>query len=84
MTGIAYHKQPPQPEWTGAEPCRATPDVFHPESGDNRSAEIARWICRRCPSQLECYEWAMSDPSLTGIHAGTTHGQRKVLRGRRQ
>jgi WhiB family transcriptional regulator, redox-sensing transcriptional regulator len=70
------------PEWTGDEPCRETPDVFHPVAGDTRAAEIARWICKRCPSQQTCLDWAMNDPTLEGIHAGTTLHQRRRLRVR--
>jgi len=69
------------PKFTGDEPCTKVPDVFHPDKNDYRSGAIARWICRRCPMQAECLEWAMSDPTLLGIHAGTTSSQRSAIRG---
>lgn len=73
---------PLQPMWTGKEPCRQLPEVFHPDQADNRTAEIAKWICKRCPSQDPCLEWAVRDPTLEGIHAGTTARQRGHMRGR--
>lgn len=76
-------RPPPQksPEWTGDEPCRRVPEVFHPEVGDYQAAAIAKWICGRCPSQQRCLAWALSDPTLEGIHAGTTKQQRAKIRG---
>lgn len=71
---------PMQPIWSGDEPCRTAPDVFHPEITDSRAAEIARWLCKRCPSQVPCLEWAMQDPQLEGIHAGTSRRQRASMR----
>lgn len=71
---------PVQPVWRGDEPCRDAPEVFHPEQGDNRSAEVAKWLCRRCPSREQCLEWAVQDPQLEGIHAGTNARQRARMR----
>ena len=71
------------PMWTGEEPCRAVPAAFHPDQSDGRTAEIAKWICRRCPSQVKCLEWAIKDPTLEGIHGGTTARQRQRMRSSR-
>lgn len=70
------------PKFTGSEPCTKVPDVFHPDKNDYRSGAIAKWICHRCPMQEPCLLWAMSDPSLIGIHAGTTDKQRSAMRGK--
>lgn len=74
----------PTPVWTGKEPCQKAPEVFHPRSGDTKSANIARWICGQCPSQLPCLEWALADPTLEGIHGGTTKHHRSRMRGDRR
>lgn len=73
-----------QPWWTGREPCQSAPEAFHPEQGDFRAAATARWICNRCPSKEACLVWALKDPTLEGIHAGTTKQQRSAMRGKKQ
>lgn len=73
----------PPPTWTGEEPCQRVPDVFHPERGDAQAGIVAKWVCRLCPSQVECFTWAMADPTLEGIHAGTTRNERRKLRSER-
>lgn len=78
---MSIHINPvPSPWWTGEEPCQLMPELFHPESGDHSAARIARWICRRCPSQQPCLDWALAEPALMGIHAGTTSDQRAHMR----
>lgn len=74
---------PLAPRFTGDEPCRTVPDVFHPEHGNRVQLSTARWLCARCPAQERCLEWAMGDPSLQGIHAGTSARQRQMMRAGR-
>lgn len=79
---MSLYKPVQSPKWTGAEPCQRVPEIFHPDSGDTRDAATAKWICRLCPSQRPCLEWALSDPALLGVHGGTTYRQRRKMRER--
>jgi hypothetical protein len=72
--------KPLAPVFTGEEPCRSAPDIFHPERGSLTDVYNARLLCSRCPSRDMCLEWALSDPSLQGIHAGTSYRQRQMMR----
>jgi len=42
--------------------------------------ERARATCAGCPVREECYQYAMSDPDIKGVWAGTTAEERKELR----
>jgi hypothetical protein len=45
----------PYPVLTGAEPCRsADPELFFPDPGDNRGAELAKAICWPCLTRDAC------------------------------
>jgi hypothetical protein len=85
--GRSYERlrpEPPvQPLWNGDEPCRAVPEVFHPEQGDFRAAETAKWMCKRCPSKAPCLKWALEDTGMEGIAGGTTARQRARIRASR-
>ena len=43
-------------------------------------------VCRSCPSQGSCAEWATARPDVFGIWGGTTERQRRDIRwrGKRQ
>lgn len=76
-TSIAkYYVHRQQPQWSGEEPCMAAPDVFHPDKFDSRAEAIAKWMCRRCPMKEPCLEWALTDPTLMGVHGGKTAKER--------
>jgi WhiB family redox-sensing transcriptional regulator len=66
-------------------PCmNSDPEAWFPNMAQGRSAEIvnARNLCRVCPVQKECLEYALGDPDLHGIWGGTTPRERSKLRVR--
>jgi WhiB family redox-sensing transcriptional regulator len=56
--------------------------LFFPTSDWDIGPAIA--ICRRCPHQDECLQWALDTRQGYGIWGGTTPAQRRImLRNRR-
>jgi WhiB family redox-sensing transcriptional regulator len=68
-----------RPDWQAFGACRGMPvDVFVLPVG--ATAEPARAVCRRCPVNGECLNYALAEPDLEGIWAGTTARERSRLR----
>ena len=81
MTAVA----PPAP-WQDLAACRGTDtDRFFPISHKNRAAADINYairICKVCPVQQPCLNYALSSPQTYGIWGGTTEEQRRRLRRR--
>lgn len=61
------------------------PEIFFPEDYlDTKHLSMVRTICNDCPISSGCLEYALKDPSLEGIWAGTTPRQRLKIRSRRR
>lgn len=62
--------------------CSKTdPEIFFPEDNNDRQAFlIAKTICDSCLNSEKCLEYAVSNPTLEGIWAGTTKRMRDRLR----
>ena len=62
--------------------CRQIPDVFYPEDYANASnqranaVKIAKSICRECPLQIMCLDYAVTAKEEFGIWGGTTAHER--------
>jgi WhiB family redox-sensing transcriptional regulator len=72
----------PYPALTGDEPCRTTdPELFFPDPGDNRGAELAKAICRPCPTRDACAAWALDQSwRLAGVFGGLSPKDRQRWR----
>lgn len=66
----------PQP-WRDDAACKGD-DLSLFFNGFSNSA--ARRRCATCPVQRECLRYALSDPDLTGVWAGTTEKERDKMR----
>ena len=70
--------------WRKHASCRDTdPDLFFPvgTTGPALSQiESARAVCRECPVQAECLEFALSTNQDSGIWGGTSEEERRKLR----
>lgn len=55
---------------------------FRPHSPAARRK--ARAVCARCPLAEPCFEYALADPDLHGIWAGTTAKDRRLIREDRE
>ena len=70
--------------WRKAASCRDTdPDLFFPVGTTGPALaqiESARAVCRKCPVQAECLEFALSTNQDSGIWGGTSEEERRKLR----
>lgn len=80
-------------------PCRGQdPELWFPEplpdgpwTNEHRLVDArnrtrtgyATRLCAQCPARIECFEFAMSDATVTGIWGGTTDAQRGAHRSRK-
>jgi WhiB family redox-sensing transcriptional regulator len=74
------------PDWRDDAACRdADPELFFPDCGI-RSArtqvKAAKLICRGCPVQMICLDWAMASGQESGIWGGLTEEERRRLQRR--
>ena len=72
---------PDERPWAAYASCRqADPDLFFPADGVD--AESAIKICRGCPVQSACLEWALDARIRYGVWGGTTERDRRRLHRR--
>ena len=73
-----------RPVWMADGACLEHPDVeFIPaNTSTEQNAAEARAICGSCLCRAECEEYALADPTLLGIWAGTTTAERRTRRRR--
>lgn len=68
-----------RPRWQARSACRNLDTrEFFPE-GTGLSQDVRR-ICAACPVSVECLTFALADPSLKGVWAGTTERGRGRIR----
>jgi WhiB family redox-sensing transcriptional regulator len=72
----------------GTPPCSgADPDAYFPEKGNSgsttREIQMAKSICKTCPYQSQCLDWAINNHEL-GIWGGTTERERRSIRRSRR
>lgn len=70
-------------EWAADVPCQKHPDWFFPEPGAHETVRAAKTICRTCPSQTDCLNWAVTHHEKAGIWGGLTPNERINLRRRK-
>ena len=70
--------------WRSRALCRDTdPELFFPIGTTGAALvqiEQARAVCRQCPVQADCLEFALSTNQDSGIWGGTSEEERRVLR----
>jgi WhiB family redox-sensing transcriptional regulator len=73
-----------RPEWQRQAACRGMDsDVFIAAGkGTGESYVTAKAACDRCEVRSECLEFALADPGLLGVWAGTTERERREMRRR--
>lgn len=68
-----------RPAWQADAACRGeSAAVFFPAEG--KSLIRARRVCNRCTVAHECLQYALDQPSLKGVWAGTSERRRRRLR----
>lgn len=72
------------PRWRDDAACRGTdPALFFPEHGDTATVATAKSICRTCPAQAQCLEYALQLTGagrVGGVWGGKTARERGRIR----
>lgn len=75
-------------EWRRGAACRDTdPDLFFPVGTTGpaiEQIESAKAVCRSCPAQTQCLEYAIDTNQDSGIWGGTSEDERRQIRKRQQ
>lgn len=75
-------------EWRREAACRDTdPDLFFPVGTTGpaiEQIESAKAVCRSCPAQTLCLEYAIDTNQDSGIWGGTSEDERRQIRKRQQ
>jgi len=71
--------------WRDAGNCRdSDPNLFYP-MGKGRAAreqaEVAKVLCRTCPSQEPCLAFALATGQALGVWGGTSPEDRRLMLG---
>ncbi|MER6044102.1 WhiB family transcriptional regulator [Streptomyces sp. NPDC001856] len=70
-------------DWRQHAECRREdPDLFFPIGTTGPAllqTEQAKAVCRRCPVQEPCLEWAMETDQTLGVWGGTSENERRAL-----
>ena len=70
--------------WRSEALCRDTdPELFFPIGTTGAALvqiEHARAVCRQCPVQADCLDFALSTNQDSGIWGGTSEEERRALR----
>jgi WhiB family transcriptional regulator, redox-sensing transcriptional regulator len=70
-------------DWRHRARCRnVSPELFFPDATDNKQIAKAKAVCKLCPVQLQCREWALRT-NEAGIWGGMTDEERRAVRRRR-
>ncbi|MDX3802829.1 WhiB family transcriptional regulator [Streptomyces sp. AK04-3B] len=73
-------------DWRQHAACRREdPDLFFPIGTSGPALmqeEQAKSVCRRCPVQEACLEWAMETDQTLGVWGGTSETERRALKRR--
>jgi WhiB family redox-sensing transcriptional regulator len=74
---------PQRPDWQKHGACIGVdPEWFFPERGDD--SRPAKTICRACPVQTECLDWAIETQQKFGIWGGRSERERRQIRSQRK
>ncbi|MFE9923185.1 WhiB family transcriptional regulator [Streptomyces sp. NPDC005774] len=73
-------------DWRTRAACRdEDPDLFFPIGTSGPAllqTEQAKGVCRRCPVQQHCLDWALDTGQSLGVWGGTSETERRALKRR--
>ncbi|MCX2924000.1 WhiB family transcriptional regulator [Streptomyces sp. NEAU-W12] len=73
-------------DWRTRAACRdEDPDLFFPIGTSGPAllqTEQAKAVCRHCPVQQQCLDWAMESGQSLGVWGGTSETERSALKRR--
>lgn len=74
------------PDWRHRAACRAEdPELFFPVGNTGAALlqiEEAKAVCRRCPSQPQCLQWALESGQDSGVWGGLSEDERRSMKRR--
>ena len=74
-------------EWRGQASCRsADPDLFFPVGTTGPAVsqiEAAKIVCRACPVQEPCLEFALATNQDSGVWGAASEEERRMMRKQR-
>lgn len=71
--------------WMDKALCREVGgDLWHHESGEGsvEAINMAKRVCRRCPVQIECLQFALENNETYGVWGATAATERRKMRAR--
>ena len=75
-------------DWRTSAACRdADPDLFFPVGSTGpalRQIEVAKAVCRACPSLDPCLEFALRTGQDAGVWGATSEDERRAIRRARR
>lgn len=81
---LAWSHNDVSTDWRGGAACRDTaPDLFFPVGTTGTALtqiEAAKSVCRSCPAQEPCLEFALSTNQDSGVWGATSEEERRRLR----
>jgi WhiB family transcriptional regulator, redox-sensing transcriptional regulator len=93
LTAMEKRRYPKGEEWRASAACRGLdPEIFFPITTTTGASaatqledqiEAAKSICRTCPVQIECLEYALTTNQEAGIWGGADEEERRKLRRKR-
>jgi len=86
---VAWSWSEPAPgDWRALAACRtAEPDLFFPVGSTGpaqRQIEAAKDVCRQCPSQSPCLEFALRTGQDAGVWGAMSEEERRAIRRARR
>jgi WhiB family redox-sensing transcriptional regulator len=86
LLGTVDADDEPDLSWRSAALCRDTsPELFFPVGTTGLALELvesAKAVCRRCPAQAQCLEFALTTHQDSGVWGAASEEQRRDLRRR--
>lgn len=72
-------------DWPQEAICNQTdPEIFFPRKGEDHTANKAKHICRQCPVQTQCLDYALKHNEHYGIWGGYNDTERRTLKRQRR
>lgn len=71
------------PYFDGSQVCaQVDPELFFPESSMESvvNLRMVKPLCKSCEFMDPCLKYALANPELQGIWAGTTETERRIMR----
>ena len=83
---IPYYDR--QRDWRELALCKDTsPELFFPIGNTGTALDaisLAKNVCSRCPSQIECLEYALDSNQDNGVWGGRSEEERRLIRKQRR